>query len=365
MGALMRSSDWARTPFGPVADWPQSLRTAISIMLESRFAMVVAWGPEFRFFYNDRYRPILGTKHPAALGARAARSFPKSGRSSAPSSSGCGAARRSPSTTGCCRSIETATWRTAGSRCRTARSATKRAASAACWPSWRRPPAAWKASGGSRRCAIWRGARPMPTTPEHACRNAGEVFDANPIDVPFALIYLLEADGAVARLVSRVGIAADHAASVETVRLASSAGDVWRLADVIQTGRTIVHSDLQRQVGALPGGPYDEHSHTAVLLPLSRPGLQHPYGVLVAGVSPRRALDDRYRDFFELAADHIATGHQQRRGARRSAAPRGSAGRNRSGEDRVLQQRQPRVPHAADLDARTRPRISCPARTVR
>ena len=40
---------------------------------------------------------------------------------------------------------------------------------------------------------------------------------------------------------------------------------------------------------------------------MSRPGLDHPYGVLVAGVSPRRALDDRYRDFFELAADHIAT----------------------------------------------------------
>ena len=27
----------------------------------------------------------------------------------------------------------------------------------------------------------------------------------------------------------------------------------------------------------------------------------------MAGVSPRRALDDRYRGFFELAADHIAT----------------------------------------------------------
>ena len=88
MGALMRSTDWARSAFGPVADWPQSLRTAISIMLESRFAMVVAWGPDFRFFYNDRYRPVLG--HEASGGARgrqAARFFPRSGRSSAPSSS--------------------------------------------------------------------------------------------------------------------------------------------------------------------------------------------------------------------------------------------------------------------------------------
>jgi len=42
MGAMMRAFDWAATPFGPVEPWPQSLRTAVSIMLESRFAMMVA-----------------------------------------------------------------------------------------------------------------------------------------------------------------------------------------------------------------------------------------------------------------------------------------------------------------------------------
>ena len=57
------------TPLGPVETWPQSLRTAVSILLESRFPMYIAWGPEFVQFYNDGYRPILGsTKHPAAMG---------------------------------------------------------------------------------------------------------------------------------------------------------------------------------------------------------------------------------------------------------------------------------------------------------
>ena len=65
MGEMMRHTDWKRAELGPVASWPQSLRTAISMMLESRFAMVVAWGPQLRLFYNDRYRPILGEKHPA------------------------------------------------------------------------------------------------------------------------------------------------------------------------------------------------------------------------------------------------------------------------------------------------------------
>src|SRR3954465_3508136 len=59
MGELIRAADWANTPLGATHTWPQSLRTALSIMLESRFAMVVAWGPEFRFFYNNGYRPIL------------------------------------------------------------------------------------------------------------------------------------------------------------------------------------------------------------------------------------------------------------------------------------------------------------------
>src|SRR5262249_46037218 len=78
MGRLMRSFAWARTKLGPVEMWPQSLRTAVSIMLESSFGMVVAWGPEFIFLYNDRYRPVLGaTKHPAALGRPSKEIFPE------------------------------------------------------------------------------------------------------------------------------------------------------------------------------------------------------------------------------------------------------------------------------------------------
>src|SRR5262245_51265325 len=78
MGQRMREKDWFQTPFGPIEAWPSSLKTSLSIMLASRFAMVVAWGPEFRFFYNDRYRPVLGaTKHPGALGTPSKEIFPE------------------------------------------------------------------------------------------------------------------------------------------------------------------------------------------------------------------------------------------------------------------------------------------------
>ena len=76
MGALMRSLDWSRTAVGPVDRWPQSLRTALSILLETGFPMYIAWGPEFTQFYNDGYRPILGTtKHPSAMGASTRETF--------------------------------------------------------------------------------------------------------------------------------------------------------------------------------------------------------------------------------------------------------------------------------------------------
>jgi PAS domain-containing protein len=70
VGALMRSRDWTESPLGPPATWPPSLRTIVELLLQSRFPMFVAWGPELGFLYNDPYAEILGTKHPSALGKR-------------------------------------------------------------------------------------------------------------------------------------------------------------------------------------------------------------------------------------------------------------------------------------------------------
>ena len=76
MGALMRSIDWSKTAVGPVERWPQSLRTALSILLETGFPMYIAWGEHYTQFYNDGYRPILGsTKHPMAMGISTRETF--------------------------------------------------------------------------------------------------------------------------------------------------------------------------------------------------------------------------------------------------------------------------------------------------
>src|SRR5205807_762419 len=78
MGARTRAFDWARTPPGPVAAWPQSLTTAVRILLNSQYAMWLGWGPELTFFYNDAYaRMTLGQKHPWALGRPARDVWPE------------------------------------------------------------------------------------------------------------------------------------------------------------------------------------------------------------------------------------------------------------------------------------------------
>jgi len=220
MGALMRAFDWSATPLGSVETWPQSLRTAVSIMLESRFAMVVAWGPEFRFFYNDRYRPVLGTKHPASLGAPGAEIFPE-------------------------------VWPVVGPEFERVRRGEAFAIDdwllpldrngylENCWFTLSYSPIRDETGGvggvlavvaettgrveGERRLATLRDlARRASdaTTPEQACMNAGQVFESNPIDVPFALVYLLDPEGTAARRVCGVGIPSDHPASVAMVQLA-------------------------------------------------------------------------------------------------------------------------------------------------
>ena len=69
-GALMRSLDWSESPLGPPQTWPESLRTVVSLLLQSRFPMFVAWGDALGFLYNDPYAEVLGAKHPRAMGRR-------------------------------------------------------------------------------------------------------------------------------------------------------------------------------------------------------------------------------------------------------------------------------------------------------
>src|SRR6202158_3604872 len=69
MGALTRAYDWSRSPLGKPETWPQSLRIAVRILLNTNHPMFIWWGPELIQFYNDAYRQSMGPeRHPSALG---------------------------------------------------------------------------------------------------------------------------------------------------------------------------------------------------------------------------------------------------------------------------------------------------------
>ncbi|MDP2011931.1 MAG: PAS domain S-box protein [Phenylobacterium sp.] len=76
-GALIRAFDWGATSLGPIATWPQSLKTATDILLQSPVPIVMLWGPEGVMIYNDGYSVFAGGRHPALLGSRVLEGWPE------------------------------------------------------------------------------------------------------------------------------------------------------------------------------------------------------------------------------------------------------------------------------------------------
>lgn len=69
MGRRFAEFDWAAHPLGAPAGWPPDMRAAVAVALTSRFPIVLWLGARELFLvYNDAYIPILGDKHPEALG---------------------------------------------------------------------------------------------------------------------------------------------------------------------------------------------------------------------------------------------------------------------------------------------------------
>lgn len=68
IGTLITGYDWASSPLGASHHWPDRLIFLIEVMLASEVPMFLLWGPECTFIYNDAYIPVLGQKHPWALG---------------------------------------------------------------------------------------------------------------------------------------------------------------------------------------------------------------------------------------------------------------------------------------------------------
>ena len=76
-GALIRAYDWAATSLGPIARWPQSLKTATDLLIHSTVPIVMLWGEDGIMIYNDAYSVFAGRRHPALLGSKVREGWPE------------------------------------------------------------------------------------------------------------------------------------------------------------------------------------------------------------------------------------------------------------------------------------------------
>ncbi len=310
MGRLMREHDWANSPVGPFEQWPQSLRTAVSICLASRFPIVIFWGSEFRQFYNDAYRPILGqSKHPSALGQRAEECWSEIWNDIGPMLRGV-------------LEQSEATWSE-----NLLLLIDRNGFVEECYFTFSYSPIREESGevGGvfcavtettaevlnERRLRMLRdlsSATVDATTAEEVCRVAADTILNNPADLPFALLYLLDADGTQAQLSGTAGLPSGTLATPEKVTLHAET-DSWAFGDVVCQNEAMLVTQLSSRFGTFSG--YDDSRiplpQTALVLPISKPGQKKPYGFLVAGLSSRRVLDEDYRGFCALVAGQIAT----------------------------------------------------------
>ena len=118
---------------------------------------------------------------------------------------------------------------------------------------------------------------------------AAHILDGNPSDVPFGLLYLLDADDRTARLTATCGVKDERVAPFAAIDLEDEGAVVWPLAESARRGGRIEVTDLAG-AGALPGGPLASVARKAVVLPLARSGEALPYGFAVIGVSPARTM---------------------------------------------------------------------------
>lgn len=303
MGGLMRAFDWSRTPLGSPADWPQSLKTSLSICLASRFPIVLYWGPELVVLYNDAYSLILGSKHPWALGQTCRVCWAEIWDTIGPMLDGV---------------IKTgkATWsddlllmlRRFGypEECYFSFSFTPvQVESGAIGGVFTAVIETTEKVIGERRLRTLRdlAARAVAARSEQdAWQIAAVTLDENRRDVPFAILY--QSAGEAFRVAGTAGITSTHPLCAA---LCQPGSELFKKAvQVAASGVRAELEDISSLAINLPNEPWDTAPTQGLLLPIAPLG-QGPSGVLFAAASPAKTLDESYRTFFDLVARQIAT----------------------------------------------------------
>ncbi|MBB3677184.1 SpoIIE family protein phosphatase [Modestobacter versicolor] len=295
--------DWASTPLGPAQQWSDTLRAVVGTCLNSRFPMLLIWGPELVMVYNDAYAPLLGARHPYALGRSLSdvwadiwptlRGMVEQVHAGAPTfsedllllTSRHGFDEETFFTFSFSPVVEPG-GRVAGIL-DTVVETTQRVLAA-------------------RRMAVLQQLGSLPRSVHgsvtDACAAALDVLADARDDSPFGLVYLLEPDGHTLTMVAGYGTGPSVEVGADAFPAQAREAIATR-SMVITTGLAAAMPGLTRS-GASPVG--DADVDTAVVLPLTVAGQGAPIGAIVLGASPHLRLDEEYRVFLTLAAGQVA-----------------------------------------------------------
>ncbi|MDX2243301.1 MAG: ATP-binding protein [Leptolyngbyaceae cyanobacterium bins.302] len=308
MARLMRSHDWTQTPLGSPVHWSQSLRSTLSICLNSRFPIAIYWGADHVLLYNDAWRPIVGDKHPWALG--------RPGRevwSEIWDDIGAELAGVLASGEGTFHKDDLLSMRRFGY-------------TEECFFEYTFNPIQGESGVvegvfnvvtettyrvlSERRARLLREVAAktgVAKTAEASCALVLEALRSDPLDIPFALLYLVDPEATYAHLCGSTELISDRSICPVRINLIEEDGsDEWLITRAVQTAQSQVLLDLPTRFGQLPGSPWTESPQEALVLPIAIPGHSHVTGVLVAVASPRRRLDDLYHDFLNQVAGQVA-----------------------------------------------------------
>ncbi len=306
LGALIRNHDWARNPLGPPEAWPQSLKTAVRIMLTSRQPIWIGWGPELIYLYNDAYKSIIGGKHPRALGKPTKDVWKEIWTDIGPL-------------------LDTAMGGVEGTYVEEQLLLMERNGypeetyytfSYSPIPDDDGTPGGIICANtadtdrviGERQVATLRelAARTVDArTWEDASRQSIAALAINPRDVTFALLYVVQPGSEEAVLAAHHGLPSGHPAAVETLHRGASAWPIDGLTKDVSP-RLV---DLAPTFGATaPGRVWDRPTQWAAIVAIPASRETGRAGFLVVGLSPYRLVDGVYTEFVTLIAAQIATG---------------------------------------------------------
>ncbi len=311
MGERIRNFDWASTPLGPMDRWSPTLRMTTRFVLANGFPLLLWWGPQYVSIYNDAYQPILGTKHPWALGRpvhecwseiwnvlRPLIDTPFHGGPATWNEDLCVEIHRKGF-------LEETHFTIAYSP------VPDDAAAGGIGGVLANVHEITEKIIGERRVLALRdlgAAVAQARTAEEACVSALQTLGTHAKDVPFALAYLIDLDRKRLRLAAAVGVADDSPLRSAVIELTDPTSP-WPLAEVMEQEALCIVDDLAGRFGeAVPAGPWSDRPRQAVVVPIRSNVPGQSAGVLVLGVSARLRLDDLYRSFHELVAGQIATG---------------------------------------------------------